>query len=96
MSRATPSKDVQDYRLSELERENETLIRQVYRMAWRQEEIKRELGKARAETKRDVDELGDLVHSRFFWLMLVLLTGLFFLGVLVVDFRMDLAQLLGA
>ena len=96
MSRATPSKDVQDYRLSELERENETLIRQVYRMAWRQEEIKRELGKARAETKRDVDELGDLVHSRFFWLMLTLLVGLFFLAVLVVDFRMDLAQLLSA
>ena len=87
---------MRDYRLDELEDDYETLVKLTYRLALRHENFRQELKQARQETKQGLTDFGDLVHSRFFWLMLVLLAGLFFLGILVVDFRMDLARLLGA
>ena len=95
MSRATHSKDVQDYRLEELENDYETLVKLTYRLALRHEDFRQELQKSREETKQGLIDLGDLLHSRFFWLMLALMVGLFILGILVVDLRMDLARLLG-
>ena len=95
MSRATHSKDVQDYRLEELEDDYETLVKLTYRLALRHEDFRQELQKSREETKQGFDTLGDLLHSRFFWLALALMAGLFIVGILVVDFRMDLARLLG-
>ena len=92
MNRATRSREVQDYRLDELEREQDRLAKQLYRMALRHEDVRQELKDARKETKEHFDDLGDLLHSRFFWLMLALLGGLCILGILFVDFRMDLAQ----
>ena len=96
MNRAAQSKDVQDYRLDELEREQDRLAKQLYRMALRHEDIRQELKEARQETRQNFDNLGDLLHSRFFWLMFALLAGLCILGILLVDFRMDLAQLLSS
>ena len=96
MNRATHSKNAQDYRLEELEHDYETLVKLTYRLALRHEDFRQELQKSREETKQGLTDLGDLLHSRFFWLMLALLAGLCILGILVVDFRMDLAQLLGA
>lgn len=83
-----------EYRLDELEHDYDLLEKQVYRMAWRQEQIKQELKDARRETKRHFVKVEDLLHSRFFWLMFAVLAGLCVLAVLVVDFRMDLAQVL--
>ncbi len=95
MNRATRSREVQEYRLDELEREQDRLAKQLYRMALRHEDVRQELKDSRKETKEHFDNLGDFLHSRFFWLMLALLGGLCILGILFVDFRMDLAQLLG-
>ena len=96
MNRATHSKDAQDYRLDELEDDYETLVKLTYRLALRHEDFRQELQKSREETKQGLVDLGDLLHSRFFWLALALMVGLFIVVILVVDFRMDLAQLLGA
>ena len=95
MNRATRSREVQEYRLDELEREQDRLAKQLYRMALRHEDVRQELKDSRKETKEHFVELEDLLHNRFFWLMLALLGGLCILGILFVDFRMDLAQLLG-
>ena len=99
MSEATRRRNktnAHEYRLDELERDYETLAKQTYRLALRHEDFRQELKDARQETKQHFDDLGDLLHSRFFWLTLALLVGLCILGILFVDFRMDLAQLLGA
>ena len=82
--------EVQDYRLSELERENETLAKQLYRMALRYEDIRQEVRQSREETRRGLDDLGDLLHSRSFWIIFTLLAGLFVLTILIVNLRMSL------
>ena len=96
MNRTAQSKDVQDYRLDELEDDYETLVKLTYRLALRHEDFRQELQKSREETKQHFNDLSDLLHSRFFWLTLALMAGLFIVAILVVDFRMDLARLLGA
>ncbi len=98
MSEATRNRNrasAREYRLDELEREQDRLAKQLYRMALRHEDVRQELKDIRKETKEHFDNLGDLLHSRFFWLILALLGGFCILGILFVDFRMDLAQLLG-
>ena len=95
MSRPANDRSVQDHRLRELERENETLGRQIYRMSWQYHEIRRELTQARAEMRRELGNFKEELHRHFFWLMLTLLTGLFILAALIVDFRMDLVLPLG-
>ena len=85
--------DVQEYRLSELEREVETLAKQTYHLALRHEDFRQELKDARKEAKRGFNELSDLLHNRLFWLILTLLAGLFVIAILVVDFRLDLLRL---
>ena len=82
MNRATHSKDVQDYRLDELEDDYETLVKLTYRLALRHEDFRQELQKSREETKQGLIDFSDLLHSRFFWLTLALLAGLCILGVL--------------
>ena len=82
--------EVQDYRLSELERDYEALTKQVYRMALRYEDIRQEVRQSREETRRGLDDLGDLLHSRSFWAIFTLLAGLFFLAMLIVEVRMSL------
>ncbi len=82
--------EVQDYRLSELERDYEAMTKQIYRMALRHEDIRQEVRQSREETKRGLDDLGDLLRSRSFWTIFTLLAGLFFLAILIVEIRMSL------
>ena len=97
MSEATQNRNrasAREYRLDELEREQDRLAKQLYRMALRHEDVRQELKDSRKETREHFDKLEDLLHSRFFWLTFAVLAGLCVLAVLVVDFRMDLAQVL--